>query len=94
MITWIVFLKSVNVGRNNFLSMVVLKAIAKNIELTEERTYNQGDNFVFQSSRISRSQISKKVTSAIVKSKGFKVSVIVLSLGKFKRAIRSYSTLI
>lgn len=48
MITWIAFLKSVNVGGNNFVQIGELKAIAKNIKLTEVRTYIQSGNFIFQ----------------------------------------------
>ena len=71
------------------LPMDELKTIVKNIGLICVRTYIQIANFVFQSCRISKGQISKRLTSAILKSTGFKVSVLVLSVGKIKQAIRS-----
>ena len=65
-----------------------IKAGAENMVLTEVRKFFQSGNCIYQSPQSGSAQISKNLTSTILKSKGLNIPILVLSDGKVKRGIK------
>lgn len=85
--TWIAFLKSINVGGNNLLTMKELRDLSKDIGLQNFTSYIQSGNCVFQSNEDNPSKLEIALSNAVFEAKGFKPPVLVLSREQLENAI-------
>lgn len=77
MITYIAFLRGVNVGGHKKVPMATLRDILSKAGFNNVKTYIQSGNIVFQASEKSNSLIEETVQKTIESHFGFLVSVIV-----------------
>ncbi len=87
--TWIALLRGINVGGNNILPMVELRANLSALGFTNVKTYIQSGNVVFESSAGSASSIADKMSNCIEESHGFRPRVLVLELDDLLAAVEA-----
>ena len=75
--TYIAFLRGINVGGKNKMSMSELRVALESEELKSVRTYIQSGNVVFESSLDSCDEISTSINKTIQNTFGFNIPVLV-----------------
>lgn len=85
--TYIALLRGINVGGKNSLPMKELVTMLESIGAKEVRTYIQSGNAVFQSAEKNPAQISRRLSAAIKKRRGFAPQVLILDLEAIKSAM-------
>jgi uncharacterized protein (DUF1697 family) len=89
MTTWIAFLRGINVGGNNMLSMNELAILLEKIGCSDVNTYLQSGNVVFRSSRTQASNLAKQISRSVVKRHGIESQVFVLKVSELEQAAAS-----
>lgn len=84
MITYISFLRGVNVSGKKMINMDVLKEMYVGLHFLNIKTYIQSGNVVFQFKNSENSDLEEIISAQILKSFGFEVQVIVLKIDEFK----------
>ena len=87
--TYIAFFRGINVGGKNMLPMKDLVAILEGLGLQDVTTYIQSGNAVFRSKKVSVSVLSRNVSAAVKKSRGFEPGVQLLEVDELARAVAS-----
>lgn len=87
--TYIALFRGINVGGNNMLPMKELVSVLKSLGLKGVRTYIQSGNVIFQSQAVNTTQLSVRISSAIMKSHGFEPKVLLLDSATLDKAIKS-----
>jgi uncharacterized protein (DUF1697 family) len=85
--TYIALFRGINVGGRHILPMKELVAILEDLGCRNVKTYIQSGNAVFESKVNNTSQLSKKISSEIKKSRGFEPHVLLLQLEEMEKAI-------
>lgn len=83
---YIVLLKGINVAGKNLLPMKELVGILESLSCQNVSTYIQSGNIVLNSN-LSPTSLEKSISEALMRSKRFKIPVIVLTVAKFKSAV-------
>jgi uncharacterized protein (DUF1697 family) len=85
--TYIAFLRGINVGGNNSLTMKDLIAILEGCGASKIKTYIQSGNAVFQSAEKNFSQLSKDLAAEIKRRHGFEPYIYIRNIDTIKKAI-------
>jgi uncharacterized protein (DUF1697 family) len=89
MTTYIAILRGINVSGNRPIKMDALKVLCAKEGLTNTQTYIQSGNLVFQHEKKDPTEIETKLSSAIQKTFGFDVPVIVRDMTSWGKLISS-----
>lgn len=84
---YIALFRGINVGGRHILPMKELVAVLENLGCRNVKTYIQSGNAVFESKENNTSQLSKKISAEIKKSRGFEPHVLLLRLEEMEKAI-------
>lgn len=87
MVTFVSFLKGINVGGHKKIKMEDLKKCYEDQEFFNVTTYIQSGNIVFSSKNSSPESIIKQIKSSILKKFGFEVEVILRTSEELKSII-------
>jgi len=87
MTIWIALLRGINVGGNNILPMKDLRQLLQREGFGDATTYIQSGNCVLHSDLTDPGEIQNKISKAIENNFGFRPSVLVLDVSKFRHAI-------
>ncbi len=87
--TYFAFLKGINVGGHNIIKMAELKAMFDSLGFKNVRTFIQSGNVVFESADKAKA-IKKKIETAIKKSFGFDICVVIRSKPEMDKIIQEY----
>lgn len=85
----IALLRAVNVGGNNILPMVELRALFESLGCSNVRTYIQSGNVVFDASTRTAATIASRAAAAIEKQFGLKTPVVMRSAAELSVAASS-----
>lgn len=85
--TYIALLRGINVGGKSALPMKELVAILEETGAQKIRTYIQSGNVVFESAENNLARLSKQLSAEIMKRRGFKPYVHILTREALVRAI-------
>ncbi len=88
MITYIAFLRGINVGGQKMIRMEVLRQIFESLGFRSVRTYLQSGNVVFNFTRANSPALSQKIESELKKVTGHEVTVIILKLSELEALVR------
>lgn len=83
---YIAFLKAINVGGKNIIKMSDLKQLFATIGISDAITYIQSGNIIFTSND-TENILSKKIESAIFKTFGLNISVILRTLPELEQIL-------
>ncbi|MDF1837247.1 MAG: DUF1697 domain-containing protein [Planctomycetota bacterium] len=86
MVTYIAWLRGINVGGKNLLPMKELKLTLSEMGLKDVRTHIQSGNVVFESTRRSTATLAKQVSAAIEAGHGMKIPVQVMTRAELQEA--------
>lgn len=85
--TYVAFLRGINIGGSNPLSMKELVAALENIGARKVRTYIQSGNAVCESAETNLARLSKQLSTEINKRCGFEPHVHILTREALSKAI-------
>jgi len=88
--TYIAFLKGINVAGHRLIKMTELKAVFEKMGFKNVRTYIQSGNVVFEATKTKNESLVKKIQKDLNKSLGYEVSVIVRTPEEIKQIISDY----
>ncbi len=77
MVTYIAFLRGINVAGKNKIPMAELRELCESIELKDVQTYIQSGNIIFKSVVDSTSELEGLLAEAILNRFGFEVPVLI-----------------
>lgn len=86
MVTYIAWLRGINVGGKNLLPMKSLKATLSDLGLKDVRTYIQSGNVVFEGGKRSTANLAKKIVAAIESEHAMQIPVQVLTRDELQGA--------
>jgi len=89
MTTRIALFRGINVGGRNILPMAELVACLQEVGCEDVRTYIQSGNAVFRHPERRLSGLPGRIGAAISDSHGFKPEVLILTIDRLERAVRS-----
>lgn len=89
MITYISFLRGINVSGHNMIKMDALKKMFSELTFFNVQTYIQSGNIIFQSEPTNTDKICKIIKVAIEKTFGFNVPVITVTKTELETIINS-----
>lgn len=87
MTTYIAFLRGINVGGKNRLSMAELKAHLEHAGFQKVKTYIQSGNVVFEHATAATSALANKIGDVVASAKGFRPAVVVIDRAALETAI-------
>ena len=87
MITYICFLRGVNVGGNKLLKMAELKLLFDSLKLRDAKTYLQSGNVVFRSDETDRAVLMRRIEEGIRKKSGMEVKIILRTTDELREVI-------
>ena len=87
--TYIALFRGINVGGSNILPMKELVARLQSLGCEKVRTYIQSGNAVFRHAEHSPPRLSARIRAAIRDSHGFAPDVLILTVDRLERAVRS-----
>lgn len=88
--TYIAFLKGVNVSGHRIIKMVELKAMFEEMGYKNVRTYIQSGNVVFESPKAKTETLCKKIEAALQKSLGYAVKIVIRTKEEIETIIVEY----
>jgi uncharacterized protein (DUF1697 family) len=86
-ITYICFLRGVNVGGNKLLKMAELKLLFDSLKLRDAKTYLQSGNVVFRSDETDRAALMRRIEDGIRKKSGMEVKIILRTTDELRKVI-------
>jgi uncharacterized protein (DUF1697 family) len=86
-ITYICFLRGVNVGGNKLLKMAELKVLFDSLKLRDAKTYLQSGNVVFRSDETDRAVLTRRIEDGIRKKSGMEVKIILRTTDELRKVI-------
>ncbi|MCP5022555.1 MAG: DUF1697 domain-containing protein [bacterium] len=89
MVTYIAWLRGINVGGKNRLPMKGLVATLEGIGLQNVRTYIQSGNVAFEARKRSCVGLGEEVAAAVAEQHGLDVPVLVLTRGELEAALEA-----
>jgi uncharacterized protein (DUF1697 family) len=88
--TYIAFLRGVNVSGQKLIKMAELKALFEKWGYKNVRTYIQSGNVVFELPKTKNETLAKKIESQLEKALGYEVTVVVRTADEVKAIIAAY----
>lgn len=88
--TYIAFLRGVNVSGQKLIKMAELKALFEKWGYKNVRTYIQSGNVVFELPKVKNETLAKKIESQLEKALGYDVTVVVRTPDEIKAIIAAY----
>lgn len=88
--TYIAFLKGINVSGHRIIKMAELKAMFEAIGYKNVRTYIQSGNVVFEAPKMKNESLAKKIEPALEKELGYNVTVVVRTADEIKKIISEF----
>src|SRR5690349_15072177 len=85
--TYVAFLRAINVGGNSIVSMAAIKEAMESIGLKDVRTYINSGNVVFSSPASGAPKLAQSIEMAIEHRTGLAVKVVVLSRAALKKVV-------
>lgn len=85
--TYIALLRGINIGSHKRMKMEKLRASCEGLGFAGVRTYIQSGNVIFQATKLSPSELAKKLAECIVTDFGFASEVILRSREEMKTII-------
>lgn len=86
---YVALLRGINVGGKNKVDMKRLKNAFESVGMTEVRTYINSGNVIFSSTSRSRSGLAETIESAITKTFGLEIPVIVRDLKNIRTVVKA-----
>jgi uncharacterized protein (DUF1697 family) len=86
MVTYIAWLRGINVGGKNLLPMKAFSVTLQNLGLKKVRTYIQSGNVVFETSKRSCASLANKISTVISSEYGMQIPVQVLTRDELQEA--------
>ncbi len=86
-ITYIALLRGINVGGNNIIKMIDLKACFENMGFTDVMTYIQSGNVIFTVADRDQEKLTNIIEKALSKKFNNKIRVVVVSYTQLKEAV-------
>jgi uncharacterized protein (DUF1697 family) len=85
--TYVAFLRAINVGGNSIVSMAAIKEAIEGLGLKDVRTYINSGNVVFSSPASAAPKLAHSIEMAIERRTGLAVRVVVLSRAALKKVV-------
>jgi uncharacterized protein (DUF1697 family) len=89
-LTYIAFLKGVNVSGQKLIKMAELRAMLEKLGYKNVRTYIQSGNVIFEAAKTKNETLAKKVEKDMFKYLGYEVTVVIRSSDDIKSIIAAY----
>jgi len=87
MIQYLALLRGINVGGNNIIKMVDLKACFESMGFSDVRTYIQSGNVLFKSAEKNVGKLTKEIEEKLSKKFSYKSVVVVVTHDQLKEAV-------
>ncbi len=84
---YLALLRGINVGGNNIIKMVYLKACFENMGLTDVVTYIQSGNVIFKSSEKDKAKLTKKIEAGLSTTFNYEARLVMISHKQLKQAV-------
>jgi uncharacterized protein (DUF1697 family) len=88
-VTYVAFLRGINVGGKNKVDMKQLKAVFEDEGMTSVRTYINSGNVIFDSTVRSRTRLTQQLEKAIAKRFGLNVAVLLRDLKSMRTLVKA-----
>ncbi len=88
--TYVAFLKGVNVSGQKLIKMAELKVMLDELGYKNVRTYIQSGNVIFETSKTKNETLAKKVEKDLFKCLRYEVTVVIRSFDDIKSVIAVY----
>jgi len=88
MITYIAFLRAINVGGQKLIKMEVLRRIFESLGLKNVRTYIQSGNIVFASTSTNSTALTRKIEQKLKEVTGHEVTVILRKFSEIEVLVK------
>ena len=85
--TYVAFLRGVNVGGNSIVSMSAIKQSLVSIGLSEVRTYINSGNVIFTSRASDRRRLATRIEKALERDTGMAIKLLVLNHDALKKVV-------
>ena len=88
MITYIAFLRAINVGGQQLIKMEVLRRIFESLGLKNVRTYIQSGNIIFASTSTNSTALTRKIENKLKEVTGHEVTVILRKFSEIEVLVK------
>ncbi len=88
MITYIAFLRAINVGGQKLIKMEVLRRIFESLGLKNVRTYIQSGNIIFDSTSTNSTALTRKIENKLKEVTGHEVTVILRKFSEIEVLVK------
>ncbi len=88
MITYIAFLRAINVGGQKLIKMEVLRRIFESLGLKDVRTYIQSGNIIFASTSTNSTGLTRKIEKKLKEVTGHEVTVILRKFSEIEVLVK------
>jgi len=88
MITYVAFLRAINVGGQKLIKMEVLRQIFESLGLKNVRTYIQSGNIIFDSTSTNSTALTRKIEKKLKDVTGHEVTVILRELSEIEGLVK------
>jgi uncharacterized protein (DUF1697 family) len=87
LVTYVTFLRAINVGGNSIVSMAALKDVFAGLGFSDVRTYINSGNVIFSTSAAETTTLAARIEKAIEKQTGLPIKALVLSRTALKKIV-------
>ncbi|MFN8426292.1 MAG: DUF1697 domain-containing protein [Anaerolineales bacterium] len=84
---YLALLRGINVGGNNIIKMVDLKACFESMGLTDVITYIQSGNVIFKSAEKDKAKLTKKTEAGLSSTFNYEARLVVISHKQLKQTV-------
>lgn len=85
MVTYIAFLRGINVGGHKVIKMDVLSHLFTSFKLKNVKTYIQSGNVIFETSEEDKKKLTSKIEKGLEKELGYEVIVILRTIADLEK---------
>jgi uncharacterized protein (DUF1697 family) len=89
MITYLSFLRGINVSGHKMIKMEALRRMYERLGFTEVKSYIQSGNLIFRFKKTTHRYLEKKISKEILNEFGFEVPVLVIGLEEIKTVLQN-----
>src|SRR5215212_328504 len=86
-IQYLALLRGINVGGNNIIKMVDLKACFENIGFTKVATFIQSGNVLFRSAEKDKTKLTQKIEQGLSERFSYTSRLVVVTYKELKKAV-------
>lgn len=88
MITYVAFLRGINVGGKNLIRMDALRGICESVGCKNVRTFIQSGNVIFESAKPDAAALTKKIEKGLLQAVGYEVRVTVRTVAELEGMLK------